>query len=364
MSALAAPQFSRPDLAARWEKARGRLFGSPVNSAVTILTSALILWIAAALLRWAVIDAAWSGGPEACKTHSGACWPFVRTNARLMFFGTYPTEMLWRAATSLVLMFALVVVSMAPRLWGRALVLAWIATPIAVCLLLGGFLSGRTVSTNEWGGLPLTMLIWTIAFAGSFVLAIPLALARRSRMGGIRLASVAFIELVRGVPMLVALYVSRFIVPMAAPGFEVNLFFSVSVALVVFVASYLAEIIRAGIQALPAGQSEAARALGLGYWRMTQLVILPQALRAVIPALVNLGIGILLSTPLVAVIGMTDFLSAAKEAASHEQEWPGCYNVAYFVIALVFFGICFTASRYSQWLERHLRAGGNVQVKA
>jgi general L-amino acid transport system permease protein len=147
---------------------------------------------------------------------------------------------------------------------------------------------------------------------------------------------------------------------MMLPGVEVNPFVSVEAALILFVASYLAEVIRAGLQALPKGQTEAAYALGLGYWQTIQLILLPQALRAVIPALVNLGIGVLLSTPLVAVIGMTDFLSAVREAASHEQEWPGCYTTAYFVAGTVFFVICFTVSRYSRWLERYVGSSGHV----
>jgi general L-amino acid transport system permease protein len=257
-------------------------------------------------------------------------------------------------------MAGVIVVSMIPRFWGPLLALAWAAVPAVVCVVLSGVFTSRPVSTNEWGGLPLTVLVWMIAFAGAFVVAIPLALARRSSMGGLRTAAIGVIELVRGVPMLVALYVSRFIVPMMVPGFEVNLFISVEVALILFVASYLAEIIRAGLQSLPRGQTEAACALGLSYWRMMQLILLPQALRAVIPALVNLGIGVLLSTPLVAVIGMIDFLSAVREAARHEQDWPGCYTTAYFVAGLVFFSICFIASRYSQWLERRLRAAGHA----
>jgi general L-amino acid transport system permease protein len=229
-----------------------------------------------------------------------------------------------------------------------------------VCGLLAGAFTDHPVSTNEWGGLPLTLLVWMIAYAGAFVIAVPLALARRSKMGGLRTASVVLIELVRGVPMLVALYVSRFVVPMMAPGFEINLFVSVEAALILFVASYLAETLRAGLQSLPRGQEEAARALGLSYWRTTQFVLLPQALRAVIPALVNLGIGVLLSTPLIAIIGMSDFLSSVKQAASHEQDWPGCYTIAYFVAGSVFFSICFATSRYSQWLERRLRSAGHA----
>jgi len=279
-----------------------------------------------------------------------------------MVFATYPLDLLWRPVASLVLLAGLIFASMIPRLWGRALALAWVITPLVVCLLLGGFLSGRTVATNDWGGLPLTLLITTIAYAAAFVVAVPLALGRRSAMGGTQLVSVSVIELVRGMPMLVVLYVSSLIVPMMLPGFEINLFFSIEVALTIFVACYLAEVIRAGIQALPAGQAEAARALGLSYWQTTRLVILPQALRIVIPALVNLGIGVILSTPLVAGIGMIDFLGAVRIAASNEQVWPGCYNEAYLFAAAVYFAMCFAASRYSLWLERRLMGSPGHQT--
>ncbi|RBP17593.1 amino acid ABC transporter membrane protein 2 (PAAT family) [Roseiarcus fermentans] len=348
-----------PPKAERWRAAAADLFSSPVNAVVTVVVAGLIAAALWRFARWAVVDAAWSGGAETCRQRSGACWPFVASNAQLMVFGVYPQDLLWRPAVSLALMAGVIAASMIPRLWSATLALAWGLVPAAVCILLSGTFFGRPVSTNEWGGLPLTLLVWMIAFAGAFVVAIPLALARRSNMGGLRTAAIIVIELVRGVPMLVALYVSRFIVPMTAPGLEINLFVSVETALILFVASYLAEIVRAGLQALPRGQTEAANALGLGYWRTTQLILLPQALRAVIPALVNLGIGVLLSTPLVAVIGMTDFLSAVREAASHEQDWPGCYTTAYFVAGLVFFSICFIASRYSRWLERRLRAAGH-----
>jgi general L-amino acid transport system permease protein len=348
-----------PPKSETWRRAAAGLVSSPLNAAVTLAVGAAIAAGAWGFLRWAVLDAAFTGGAEACRVHSGACWPFVWANAQLMTFGVYPHDLLWRPAASLALMAALVVASMIPRLWSLSLALAWVAVPAAVCLLMAGAFTSRPVSTNAWGGLPLTLLVWMIAYAGAFGVATPLALARRSNMGGSRTAAILVIEVVRGVPMLVALYVSRFIVPMMVPGVEINLFVSVETALILFVASYLAEILRAGLQALPRGQGEAAAALGLGYWRTMQLVLMPQALRAVIPALVNLGIGVLLSTPLVAVIGMTDFLSAVREAASHEQDWPGCYTTAYFVAGLVFFAICLVASRYSRWLERRLRAAGH-----
>jgi len=355
MSAITFTGSDRPGWSERWQKWRVGLFSSPINTATTLLVVALATWVAWRLFQWAVVNATWSGTAQDCQANSGACWAFVRANIKLMVFATYPTQMLWRPIASLVLMFGLVISSMAPRLWSRRLAFAWIVVPVVVCLLLSGSFSGTRISTNEWGGLPLTMLIWTIAYAASFLIAIPLALARRSNMGGTRVASIGFIEIVRGMPMLVVLYVSSLIVPMMLPIFDINLFFSVEVALTIFIASYLAETLRAGIQALPAGQNEAARALGLSYWQTTGLVILPQALRAIIPPLVNLGIGVLLSTPLVGFIGMIDFLTAVRFAASQEQIWPGCYNEAYAFAASIYFVICFGASRYSLWLERRLK---------
>jgi general L-amino acid transport system permease protein len=355
MTILLEPTVAERPKTQAWRGGLANLFSSWTNTLLTLVAAIIILFVFWQFFRWAVLDAAWSGGPEACKVRAGACWPFVAANLRLMLFGVYPEAVLWRPELSLVLMGAVIVASMIPALWGWPLVVAWIAIPGLVCGLLAGVLTETRVSTNAWGGLPLTLLVWMIAYAGAFVLAVPLALARRSRMGGLRTAVVGAIELVRGVPMLVALYVSSFIVPMMFPGLEVNAFVSVEAALILFVSSYLAEVVRAGLQALPKGQTEAALALGFGYWRVSQLILLPQALRAVIPALVNLGIGLLLSTPLVAVIGMTDFLSAVREAASHEQEWPRCYTTAYFFAGLVFFAICFVASRYSRWLERRLQ---------
>jgi general L-amino acid transport system permease protein len=338
------------------QQLRGGLFNSPLNAVVTILVIAGVTWLAVAFFRWAVIDATWSGTSQDCQANGGACWAFVGANIKLIVFATYPSDLLWRPAVGMAMILSVMLGSMVPRLWGRWLVLAWIAVPAVVCVLLSGFPGTIRMPTSNWGGLPLTLLVWAIAYATAFPIAIPLALARRSGMGGIRGVTIGFIELLRGMPMVVVLYVSSLIVPMMLPFIEVNLFLSIEVALTLFVACYLAEVIRAGIQALPAGQGEAAQALGLSYWQTVVLVVLPQALRIVIPPLVNLGIGILLSTPLVGFVGMIDFLTAVRMAASQEQIWPRCYGEAYCFAGLVYFTICFAASRYSLWLERRTKA--------
>ncbi|MDQ0394216.1 amino acid ABC transporter permease [Labrys monachus] len=363
MSQPSLSRAQRPVWSDRWQQWRAGLFSSPVNTVITLVVLAVAAWIAVPLIRWALIDATWTGTAQDCQARSGACWAFIHANIKLILFGTYPGDMLWRPIVTLVLLFGLVIASTLPAFWGIPLVVAWIAIPTLACLLLSGFLSGTDVSTNQWGGLPLTMLIATIAFAAAFPVAILMALGRRSKMGGIRLICVAAIEVLRGIPMLVVLYVSILIVPMMLPRFNVNLFFSVEVALTLFVSSYLAEIVRAGIQSLPAGQNEAARALGLSYRHAFQLVILPQALRSVIPAIVNLAIGLIQNTPLVVAIGMMDFLSAGRAAAQNEQIWPNCFNEAYFFAGIVYFGLCFGASRYSLWLEGRLRASTGYQTR-
>lgn len=175
----------------------------------------------------------------------------------------------------------------------------------------------------------------------------------------LRLLAVTYIEVLRGVPMIVVLYVAMLIVPMALPaGALVDKLLRAQIGITLFASAYLAEIIRAGLQALPAAQSDAARALGLTYWQTARLIILPQALRAVIPAIVNLSVGILLNTSLLSVIGIYDLLNAAKSSATDPQ-WLGFYTEAYVLVAAIYFAFSFCASRYSLWLERHLRAGGH-----
>ncbi|WP_246663475.1 amino acid ABC transporter permease [Phyllobacterium endophyticum] len=191
---------------------------------------------------------------------------------------------------------------------------------------MAGRLVGPRVPTGRWGGLALTLLISVVGFACAFPLAVLLALARRSKMGGLRTLSILFIEIVRGVPMIAILYVAMLLVPMMLPlGFSPEALIRAQIGLTLFVAAYLAEVVRAGLQSVPHGQLEAASALGFGYWRTIRLIILPQALRAVIPALVNLAIGIVLNSTLVAVIGIFDLLNAAKNAAN-DPVWLGFYD--------------------------------------
>lgn len=204
--------------------------------------------------------------------------------------------------------------------------------------------------------MPITILVSLIGLAIAFPLALLLALARRSRMGILRSLAVIFIECLRGVPLIAVLYVVMLIVPMALPADALlDKLLRAQVGITFFVSAYLAEVIRAGLQSIPAGQTEAAYSLGLGYWRAARLIVLPQALRTVIPAIVNLSIGILLNTSLLAVIGITDLLNAAKTAAT-DPNWLGFYTETFIFAACIYFAISFAASRYSLWPEARLRA--------
>lgn len=342
----------------RRRKLRDGLVGSRTNIAITLGIILLVLWLAPPFVRWAVVDAVWRGDAAACAVAgAGACWTFIGEKLRFITFGFYPPHLHWRAGLALILMLALLAITARPGHWNRCLLLLWGVALIGVPLLLLGWPGGEIVATERWGGLPVTFLLAIGAFAGAFPVAILLALGRRSKMGGVRLLCVVFIEVLRGVPFIAVLYAATLLFPLMLPaGSAIDKFLRAELALTLFVAAYLAEVVRGGLQAVPAGQYEAAKALGLSYWRTVRLVVLPQALRAVIPPLVNLAIGIFQDTTLVIIIGMFDFLNTARVSAT-DPNWLGFYREAYLFAAMVYFTVCLCASRYSLWLEARLTAG-------
>ncbi len=355
MTAYSLP-FTAGPYQQRWETLRRGLIGSPVNAAITLAFVVFALWVLLPLWRWAVTDAVWTGDAAACAG-GGACWAFIGEKLRFILFGFYPRELQWRPILALLVMLTLVVASGWPRLWGRHLGLAWlVAIPVVTLIMLGWPLSA-VVSTEQWSGLPVTVLLSVGAFAAAFPLAILLALGPRSRRVGVKLPAVVSIETLRGVPFIAVLYSATLLFPLMLPaGSAIDKFLRAEVALALFVAAYLAEVIRGGLQAIPTGQYEAAKALGLSYWKTQRLVVLPQALRIVIPSLVNLAIGIFQDTTLVIIIGMFDFLNTSRVSAT-DPNWLGFYNEAYAFAALVYFVVCFAASRYSIWLEGRLATG-------
>jgi general L-amino acid transport system permease protein len=267
-------------------------------------------------------------------------------------FGIYPPEQQWRSMLVTLAILGLALWSLSPTHWGRSLTLLWVAG-LALCVILmgGGAFGLAPVPTSSWGGLPVTLLLATMSMAMGFPLAIALALGRRSKLPVPRMLSLAAIEIIRGLPLLSLLLVASILVPLFLPnGMTPDKLVRALVALTIFSAAYLAEVIRGGLQGVSDGQMEAAQALGLSWFRTMRHVIIPQAIRKVIPPLTNTIIVMVKNTSLVLVIGLFDLLSAGR-AALTDPTWPAPYVETYLFVGFIYFLICFGISRYSMWLE-------------
>lgn len=339
---------------------RQNLFGSWPSSLATLVLLGLAMSLVPPFVQWALIDAVWvAPDPRACRAEgAGACWALITEKYRFILFGTYPYEQHWRPALGILVLLALYVVSAQRRFWRPALALAWLGGLTLIGVLMWGGIAGLAYVENErWGGLMLTLLLATFGIAFAFPLSILLALGRRSQLPAVRALSVLWIELVRGVPLISLLFMASVMLPLFLPeGVTIDKLLRALIAMIVFAAAYLAEVVRGGLQAIPHGQYEAADAVGLPYWRKTLLVILPQALRIAIPPLVNTFIGFFKDTSLVVIIGLFDLLTSIKVALT-EPAWSGFGVEAYLFASLVYFVFCYAMSRYSQNLERELERG-------
>ena len=333
---------------------RANLFSSWPSALATLA----ILWLAWTLLPpfvdWAFVEAVWRApNSGACREAQGACWAFIGEKHRFMLFGTYPFEHHWRPALATAVLISLWVISSLKRFWNWWLSAIWVAGLALIALLMwGGVFGLRAVENERWGGLILTLILFTFGVAFAFPLSILLALARRSSLPAIRALAVGYIELVRGVPLISLLFMASVMLPLFLPeGLGIDKLLRAQIALILFAAAYLAEVVRGGLQAIPKDQYEAADALGLTYWQRTRAVVLPQALRIAVPPLVSTFIGFFKNTSLVVVIGLFDFLSTVKTSLN-EPAWTGFGVEAYFFAALVYFVFCYAMSRYSRRFER------------
>ena len=339
------------------------MFRDRANALATAVLGAGLAWLLLRFLRWAFVHAIWtvpSGASSAlCRAAKGegACWAVIDDRSRFILFGAYPYEEQWRPAVVCLLFVALYALSAARACWRPWLAGVWVAVPAAsLTLLRGGTWGLSAVPSERWGGLPLTFLFATVGFAAAFPLAVVLAFGRRSSMPAIRALSVAYIELVRGVPLMTALFMAAVLFPLFVPaGFALDKLLRAQLALVLVIATHLAEVIRGGLQAVPQAQYEAAASMGLRFWPAMILVVLPQALRVTIPAIVNTFIAFFKDTSLVAVIGLFDLLGAAR-AAIVDPRWVGFSLEVYLFVGGLYFAFCFAVSSYSQRLEHRLAA--------
>jgi len=337
---------------------RNNLFNGWFNSLLTVVTLFLLWKTVPPLFQWAFIDSAWNTTGRACKDVPGACWSIIYTNFRFMIFGFFPYEQQWRPFLAMMLLFGLLFYSRDRKHWKRPLAYGWIIGLFTMGLLMKGGLFGlSSVESTKWAGLPLTLLLSIFGLTAAYPLGVVLALGRRSRLPAVKALCILYIELIRGVPLISLLFMSSIIFPLFLPeGVTINKILRAQVAIILFTAAYIAEVVRGGLQAMPRGQYEAAEALGLNYYLTMRLVILPQALKIVIPPTVSILISAFKDTSLVVIIALWDLLKTTQSVLSN-PEWMGFSREAYIFIAILYFFGCFSMSNYSRKLEKELSAG-------
>ena len=347
----------RIDSGFRW--VRANLFNSWFSSLLSVAIVFALVRLVPPIIDWAVVRASVNAPNIAvCHESGGACWAFITDWYRFLLFGRFPYDQQWRPGVVIIIFVALLLASCDRRLMGRKLAVLWILGLACVGVLMWGGVFGMPfVETDLWNGLPLTLILAVGGIAFSFPLALLLALGRRSSMPAVRGLCVLYIEIVRGMPFIVWLFMGVVMVPLFLPP---NVFISklwrLEIVFILFIAAYVAEVVRGGLQAISRGQFEAAASLGLGYWRQMRLVILPQALGISIPPLVGTFIGAFKDTTLVTTVGFFDLLQNAT-TGMNDPTWRGAYVEAYAFVALIYFVFCYFMSRYSRYIETRLGRG-------
>jgi general L-amino acid transport system permease protein len=336
---------------------RRNLFSSVTNTLLTLLVLALLWLVVPPLFEWAIAHATIGGDSKDACTGDGACWTFIKLRLHTFFWGHYPDEELWRLVVAAGLLIAFAAPVMRERVRHRGIFVALLLTVLpllAGILLVGGVPGLPFVDTSLWGGLMLDVIISFVTVAGALPLGILLALGRRSQLPVMRYFSIGFIELWRGVPLLTVLFMSAVMVPLFLPyGVSIDRLIRAMVAFTLFNAAYMAETVRGGLQGVPVEQEEAAYSLGLRWWQVQSFVTLPQALRIVVPGIVNNIVDLFKDTSLVTIIGLVDLLGAVNQSLK-DPAWPGLAKEGYVFTAFVFFVCCFGMSSYSRRFERRL----------
>jgi general L-amino acid transport system permease protein len=348
---------------------RANLFSSIGSGVATVLIAVVLVWIALPLVNFLIIDAVWTGTDrEACletpaHPHVGACWAYIADRFSYIVYGSYPIAGRWRVDA----FFALLAFGTVWLLWLDAprrdlgACYFFIVLPVASFILLHGFplIGLPAVDTSLWGGMTVTIVVAAVGIVVSFPIGVVLALGRRSDLPAFRLLSILFIEFVRGVPLITVLFMASVMLPLFVPdSWSPDKLMRALVGVALFSAAYMAEVVRAGLQAMPKGQYEAAHALGLTWWQTQRLIILPQALKLTIPNIVNNYISLFKDTSLVFFVGIFDFLKTI-EVARADPKWstPVTSATGYIFAALVYFICCFAMSRYASGIETRFSTG-------
>ena len=344
---------------------RKNLFSTPLDTALTLLGALFLLWIVPPLYGFVVGNAVWPGGTvEECRMETaGACWAYISSEMEFFIYGFYDIPEQWRPNIVFALGALLLVPLLIPKVPFKRTnaILFLVVYPIVTYYLLAGGVFGlKEIPTEKWGGLLVTLIISVVGISLSFPLGIILALGRQSSLPIIKTVCVGFIELVRAVPLITILFMASIMLPLFMPqGTTVDKFLRALVGVTLFTSAYMAEVVRGGLQAIPRGQYEAGASLGLGYWQRMWFIILPQALKHVIPGIVNSFISLFKDTSLVYIVGMKDLLEAVKTKNDSALEWQSANTATtgYLFAAMVFWVFCFGMSRYSIYMENRLNTG-------
>ena len=341
---------------------RRHLFATPFDTVLTLLVVAILALLIPPLFRWAVLNANLTATNRTECPVDGACWALIPSRFHQYLFGLYPVDQYWRVILGGILLLVGCIplfVTNFPRKALYGLCFAILYPIVAAWLFAGGGPLQPTVDTNLWGGLFLTLVISIVGIVASFPIGIVLALGRRSNMPVVKALCVSFIELVRGVPLITVLFMAMLLVPLLNPGLaSVENVFRAIVGFTLFSAAYLAENVRGGLQSVPFGQEEAGRALGLSGWQVIVLITLPQALRAVIPALVGQCIALFKDTSLVVLVGLTDLTGMSKGVIS-QAEYVGLQTEVYVFISIMYFVFSYAMA----FVSRRIEASGSGKAR-
>ncbi len=353
---------------------RMNLFSNWINSLVSLFVLYILIQFIPWILNWTIFAADFKynfNGVEItdrtmCSRvldpeNGGACWAIIYVRFYQFMYGFYPRDEVWRVNLSYIMLAVAVVPLLFDKFPFRKHFLKFTYVfPVIAFFLLNGGLGLEPVSTNKWGGLLVTLVLGCTGIALAFPLGIVLALGRRSNLPVISMMCTLFIEFIRGVPLITLLFFGMVMLPLFLPeGVNMDGLARVLVAVTLFQSAYMAEVIRGGLQAIPQGQYEAARSIGLSYWQMNMKIVLPQAIRISIPSIVNTSIGLFKDTTLVIIVGLLDLLGIGRGALA-DTTWLGLAYEVYFFVSLVFFIFTFAMSRYSLYLEKKLKTGINM----
>lgn len=354
----AGTQLAPPPRGGTLDWAQRRLFSTWIDGAITLMFGTLVVWILWKGLGWAFIGNVWKAeSGAACRDHTGACWAVIEARGRLILFGLYPYEEHWRSTIACLAIIVTTVLSCIPWFWQmKRLSVLWVAGfGLFLGFMFGGFLGMPLVTTEKWGGLSLTVLLFSAVVVIGMPLAIAMALLRRSKLLVVRWVVGGIIDVTRSLPLLTILFAAAVVVPFVVPDWaQGDKLVRVVLAFAVFFAAYQAEIIRAGLQAIPEGQEEAAAALGLRYFGRTFLIMLPQAFRNALPATINQVVITFKETSIVTIIGFFEVMSSAN-AAVGRGDWSGQFIEVYVFVGFIYFIFVFGLSRYGAYLEQRAR---------